>query len=367
MNILILSLYSPTGTNFQEGVGGAQEVIYQLGKKWIEGGHNVEIISAYRDKKIPKKENLNGLRIKRVADFYTAAPSIKKTYRKKEKWADIVLENYTSYPLYTPLYVKKPLIVIMHHLMGLKYVNTIGLTKGTIGYLSEKSIPLFYKTSKFIAVSELAKNQLLSLNIPGANIKIIPNGINTSYFTPFKKESIPLVFFIGNFRDGRKRIEDLVEAFKKVLTKIPDAKLILAGSGGDKEIIINKIVENDNKIEYLGLIDAETKRMFYQKAWVFVNPSIAEGFSLSCLEANACGTPVVVYNLEGLETIKHGFNGLVVEKKNINELENAIIWLLNNHELREEMNKKARKFAEGYDWNIATRMYLDEFENALRG
>jgi glycosyltransferase involved in cell wall biosynthesis len=363
MNILILSLYSPTGTNFQEGIGGSQEVIYQLGKRWVEEGHNVKIISAYRDKNIPKKEILDGLEIERVASFYAAVPSIKRTYKKNEKWADIVLENYTSYPLYTPLYVKKPLIIIMHHLMGLKYVNTVGLTKGTIGYFSEKSIPLFYKNSKFIAVSEFAKNQLLSLKIPGANIKTIPNGINTSYFIPFEKESTPLVLFIGNFRDGRKKIDDLLEAFKKVSDEIPEAKLIIAGPGGDKVKMVKSLARSSKKIEYLGMVNSETKKGLYQKSWVFVNPSIAEGFSLSCLEANACGTPAIVYQLKGLETIQQEINGLVVEKNNVNKLANAVILLLTNHGLREEMSNNARKFAERFNWDIAAEMYLTTLEN----
>jgi glycosyltransferase involved in cell wall biosynthesis len=366
MNILILTLYSPTKTNFKEGIGGAQEVIYQLGKRWVERGHSVKIISAYRNKRIPKGEKLDGIEIDRVGNFYTAILPIKKAYKKEEKWADIVVENYTSYPLYTPLYVKKPLVVLTHHLMGSDYIKAVGLIRGLIGYFSEMSIPLFYRHVKFISVSRLAKAQLIKLKIPDKNIETISNGIDTTYFIPGEEEKNPTIFFVGSFMDGRKRVEDLIKAFKIISKEILDARLIIAGKGGDKEIVVRKAAKSNSKIKYLGLIDMETKKRFYQKAWVFVNPSMAEGFSLSCLEANACGTPCVVYNLGGLETLQNGVNGLVVRQGNVDELANAIMELLSNHELREEMSRNARKIAERFSWDRATEEYLRVMEEMKR-
>lgn len=357
MNILILSLYSPTGSNFPEGIGGSQEVILQLGKRWANKGHCVKIISTYKDEKIPKKEVLDEIEIERVGNFYNSIFKIRNTYKKYENWADIVLENYTSYPLYAPLYVKKPLITIMHHLIEIKYIKTVGLINGIISYLSNRTIPFFY--NKFIAVSEFTKNQILTLEIPNVKIEVIPNGIDIDFYVPAEKESYPLIFFIGNFSDGRKRVEDLLDAFKKKALKIPDAKLVIAGNGGSKELEIQRAARNNNNIEYLGSIDTKTKKGYYQRAWIFVNPSIAEGFSLSCLEANACGTPAVVYNLKGLETVQHRLNGLIVEQRNVDELAKAITDLLINQELRKEMSIRARKFAEGFNWDTSAENVPD--------
>ena len=365
MNILVLTLYAPTKTAFGEGIGGAQEVIHQLGQRWLKKGHNVKIISAYRDKNIPRKENLDGIEIKRVGGFYNAVLSVGGAYKKEEGWTDIAIENYTSYPLYTPLYVKKPLVVLMHHLMGSSYIKAVGLNRGLIGYLGEMSIPFIYKHTKFISVSKLTKSQLIKLKIPDKNIETVPNGIDTNYFILGKKEKKPLVLFVGNFVDGRKRVEDLIKAFKIVSKEISDSMLIIAGRGGDNETVVRKEVENNKKINYFGLIDMETKKRLYQKAWVFVNPSIAEGFSLSCLEANACGTPLVVYNLGGLETIQHRINGVIIGQRDVDELANAIMELLIDHSFREEMSINARKFSERFSWDRAAERYLEEFEKVI--
>lgn len=324
-------------------------------------GHNVRIISAYRSKGIPRNEELDGIEIDRAGRFYTAILPIEKTYKNEENWADIVVENCTSYPLYAPLYVKKPLVVLMYHLMGSNYIKAVGLIQGLIGYLGEMSIPFFYRHTKFISISRLTTTQLIKLKIPYKNIKTIPNGIDTSYFVPREEEKYPLILFVGNFRDGRKKVGDLLEAFEIISNKITDAELIIVGKGGHKETVIKKAIKNISKIKFLGLIDEETKKKLYQKAWVFVNPSIAEGFSLSCLEANACGTPSVVYKLEGLETIQHGVNSIVVER-NVDELANAIMRLLTNHELRKKMSLNARKFAEKFSWDEAMKRYLEVFE-----
>ena len=360
MNILILTLYASTKTEFSEGIGGAQEVIHQLGKRWVKMGHNVRIISAYRDKNIPKKEIVDGIEIERVCSFYTAIYGIKKVYKKYEEWADIVLENYTSYPIYTPLYVRKSLFVIMHHLMGKEYIKASGL-QGLIGYLSEKLIPYIYNRTKFIAVSDFAKKQLLSIGIPEKNINVIYNGIDLDEYMPAEKSKDPLIFFVGNFIDGRKRVEDLIEAFKIVNKKIPDAKLVIAGYGGKRENLIKKLIKNNNNIEFLGRIDENKKKKLYQKAWIFVNPSIMEGFSLTALEAHACGTPVIAYKIDGLETVIDGVNGLVVKKINIKALANTIIKIVEDDKLRNELSRNARETSEMYSWDIAAKRYLDVF------
>lgn len=366
MNILVLSLYAPTDTNFQEGIGGAQEVLRQLGKRWVEKGHGLKIISAYRDKKILRKEIVGGIEIERVGSFSNAIFSIWKAYKKEEKWADLVLENSTSYPLYTPLYVRKPLINLMHHLMGKDYIKSAGLFSGSVGIFGELSIPLFYKNTRFIAVSEFTRNQLTEIGVNGTNVRVISNGLDTDFFVPGQNGKNPLILFVGNFADGRKRIEDLIAAFHIVSKKIPDAEIIIAGKGGKKEPMLKELAKKNSKLKYVGMIDAETKKELYQKAWVFANPSIKEGFSLSCLEANACCTPVVTYRLPGLDTINNMINGLVVEQGDVNALANAITMILKDHVFREEMSYRARKFAEGYSWDTATDMYLAEFENVLR-
>jgi glycosyltransferase involved in cell wall biosynthesis len=358
MNILILSLYSPTKTNFAEGIGGGQEVIYQLGKRWIKKGHNVKILSAYRDKRIPREEELDGIEIKRVGHFYSAILSIWRAYRHEKDWADIVIENMLSYPLFIPIYVKKPRLAIIYHLMGPSYIIAAGMLKGTIGYLGEKMLPIIYKDEKIIVDSDLTRNDLIKLGLSGDRITVTPPGVNVNYYEPGIKKENPLISFIGNFEDGRKRVEDLVNAFSIINKAIPNAELILAGNGGKKEKKLLNLINGKRNIKYLGHIDENEKLEIYQQSWVFVNPSIMEGFGLTSIEANACGTPAIVYDLGGLDTIKHGVNGLVVEKGNINGLVDAIIKLLTNDVLREEMGINARKIAERFSWDRAAEEYL---------
>ena len=362
MNILILSLYAPTSSvNFTEGTGGAQEVVYQLGRRWVRMGHNVKIVSAYKDNKIPKNEIIDGIEIERVCNFYTAVYGIRKYYKKYENWADVVLENYTSYPLYTPIYVNKPLFVIMHHLMGADYIKVSGL-HGVIGYINECCIPYVYNKAKFIAVSDFAKKQLIDIGIQERNIHVIRDGIDTIKYKPGSKSKDPMILFIGNFSDGRKKVEDLIEAFKIVNKKIHNSKLVIAGYGGKRENIIKNRTKENKNITFLGRIDEDKKVELYQRAWIFVNPSIMEGFSLTALEANACGTPVVAYKIDGLETVIDGVNGLVVEKRDINGLADTIIKLIEDDKLRNELSRNARETGEMYSWDIAANEYLEVFE-----
>jgi len=365
MNILRLSLYVPTATNFSEGIGGAQEHIYQVSKIWAKKGHNVKVISAYRDYRIPKKEVIDGFEIERVGSFSFATYYIKKAYKKYEDWADIVIESYTSYPLFTPLYVKKPRIVVIHSgLLGKKYLEVVNPIKGIFGYIGEKILFKIYRNEKIILTSKRNENILRDHGI--SNIKIIYSGVNTSFFTPGEKYDKPIILFVGNFANKNKRIEDLIRAFNMINKYIKNIKLIIVGYGGKRSNIAMNACKTNKNIKYLGYIrDKKLLRKLYQKAWVFVLPSIQEQFPLSLLEANACGTPAIVYKLNNIDTIQEGINCITVKKMDIKELADKIIQIIEDDKLRKKLGRSSRKFSENFSWEFTAEKYLNIFNELI--
>jgi len=195
------------------------------------------------------------------------------------------------------------------------------------------------------------------------NIEFVPIGttFKTSISNRNNKEII--TGYIGSLTRS-KGIEDLVKAANIVLKKYRNIKFKIAGSWRkQEEEIKNKILcfidENkiDNDIELLGFIPDDSKERFLVNTDIFVFPSWNEGQPLAILEAMAAGCPVIAMKDVGAipDTVIDGKTGILVEKQSPEEIAEAIIFLIENPDIRVKMGLTARKrFNENYtiDKNI---------------
>ena len=138
---------------------------------------------------------------------------------------------------------------------------------------------------------------------------------------PGNKSKIPLVVYLGRLK-FYKSLDVLVRAAKKVISTNPKVKFVIAGFGEERKKL-ERLAEKlgiEKSVEFVGRVSEKEKINLYQKAWVFVNPSFIEGWGITTIEANACGTPVVASNVSGLISIMRSFSihVPVVSKSNTN-------------------------------------------------
>jgi len=130
-----------------------------------------------------------------------------------------------------------------------------------------------------------------------------------------------IVFFVGRL-SPHKGVDLLIKTFKKVLEKNPHAYLLIGGkqtfSGYGKKLLK---MSNDHII-FLGQIPDEKLQVYYAAADVYATATLWEGFNMTIAEANACGTPVVAFDIgPHKEVIK---KGVLVKPKNVEEFANQI-------------------------------------------
>jgi glycosyltransferase involved in cell wall biosynthesis len=103
---------------------------------------------------------------------------------------------------------------------------------------------------------------------------------------------------------------------------IDDIEGVIFGSNFNQEIV-NKI---PFPVHFVGhLNDEYSMALLYNSVDVYVTPSLAEAFGQTCLEAMACGIPVVGFNVGGIpDMIEHEKNGYLAEYKNSNDLANGV-------------------------------------------
>ncbi|MEU9453580.1 glycosyltransferase [Streptomyces sp. NPDC048277] len=127
-----------------------------------------------------------------------------------------------------------------------------------------------------------------------ARYAVVPNGIDTQYFTPGPATGrAPLVVCVG--RLCRQKGQDvLLRAWPRVLRRVPDARLALVGDGPDRDALRQLA---HGSVEFVGA--TADVRPWYRAADLVVLPSRWEGMALAPLEAMACGRPVLVTDVDG--------------------------------------------------------------------
>ncbi|MFR3729870.1 MAG: glycosyltransferase [Lacrimispora sp.] len=166
-----------------------------------------------------------------------------------------------------------------------------------------------------------------------------------------------------------KGIDILLQAFAAV----KDAELTVIGSGNLEDKLKCYVDEHgmSDRIHFLGRVEEKQLYHAFSSCDVFVLPSIekSEAFGLVQLEAMAYGKPVINTNLpSGVPEVSiHGITGLTVEPGNVQDLRNAMQWIINHPEERCIMGKEARKRLEScYTINVMSDKILKLYEELLK-
>jgi glycosyltransferase involved in cell wall biosynthesis len=173
-----------------------------------------------------------------------------------------------------------------------------------------------------------------------------------------KKSKKPTIVYLGRWKNY-KRIDLLLEAFKIVKKRVKNVELWLAGD--------DKLKVKGNGIKNFGKINEKMKKKILSEAWVFVNPSMKEGWSITVIEANACGTPAIAYDVPGLrDSIVDGKTGLLVkENGNVEKLAEAIIKVLEDEKLRKKLSKNALEYSKRFSWDKSAEEFLKVLEGVV--
>ena len=202
---------------------------------------------------------------------------------------------------------------------------------------------------------------------------IVPNIIDLSRFTARPTENKPTQPGFPHIVATRnlEAIYDnatAIRAFQCVKHTYPDAKLSIAGTGPERHMLESLVNELNlqEAVEFTGRIDNNAVAALYQRADVMINASLVDNMPISILEALASGVPVVSTDAGGIPyLVEHGKTALLVEKKNPAAMADAIMHILRNPELADNLRKNGLASLEKYTWDSVKKNLFMVYHKAL--
>ena len=223
-----------------------------------------------------------------------------------------------------------------------------------------------------IAVSKPAM-EFASRYVPG-HYDIIPNGIDLEHFSPdvppvdeFCDGKLNLLF-VGRL-EPRKGLNYLLKAYQRVGQEIPGSRLIIVGPGTRLRRKYKRQVKREDlkDVTFAGYVPYAELPSYYKTCDIFCSPATGrESFGIVLLEAMALGKPVVASNIEGYASVvSDGIEGLLVPPKDDRALAQALISLMTDQSLRQQMGARGRAKALEYGWDHIAQRVVNYYVRVL--
>ncbi len=236
------------------------------------------------------------------------------------------------------------------------------------------------RASQIIAVSESTKRDMVRLlGVPEDKVTVIYEAADPM-FQPMDRAAalrqvqalfdLPsdFVLFVSTI-EPRKNVGGLLRAYHRLREDYrltPD--LVLAGARGWLSEEVDRLVDELGLRPYchfLGHVSNCDLLQLYNAALCLVHPAFYEGFGLTPLEAMACGTPVIVSNVSSLPEVV-GDAALLVNPNSHEEITVAMMRLITDTALREELRTKGLRRATAFSWKGAAMQTMAVYERAAQ-
>lgn len=274
--------------------------------------------------------------------------------------------------------------VIAKRLFGPPVVVKIllgGGRKGELTRLMQKPLGktrlvIFRKdVDAFISISGEIDQELAQMGISPENRYYIPNGVDITRFRPATPEErqaqrrrldlpaeAPIAIFAGRL-ERQKCVDHLMAVWPAVRAKIPNALLLIAGTGSQEKALQSLAGEG---IHFLGSVKDTVA--YLQSADLFVLPSAAEGLSNALLEALACGLPAVATRVGGNpEVVIPDKTGLLVPPGDLPALQEALLSLLSDPVQCAYLGQQGREYVvHNYDLKLTVEKLFALYQTIQR-
>ncbi len=345
--------------------GGAEVHLTEIFTRFVERGDEVTLVcSGFTGGE--RYDDYKGISIIRVGNretFNFVAPSI-LTRLDREMNFDLVAEDINKVPLFTPLYLHKPILALIPHLFGKAVYRETNFVLASYVYLMEQPIPLVYRNALFEVISDSTARDVIRRGIRTERVKVVYCGMDHGTYTidpAASKFETPTILYVGRVK-RYKSVDVIIRALPEVIAKVPGARLAVVGSGDNLDELRRLAGERGvaDRVVFTGYVSTAEKVDWMRRSQVIVNPSPREGWGLTNIEANACGTPAVASDADGLrDSVRDGVTGMLFPYGDHRALADRLTRILTDDSLRNTLTANAIEWSRTFTWENAARETME--------
>jgi glycosyltransferase involved in cell wall biosynthesis len=334
--------------------GGSEVHAAEVARLWAAAGLDVTLRTSYAQgrRQVAVRD---GYRVIRKAGRYMVFPRAAwGEATAKYGTYDGLVEVWNGMPFLSPLWDPGPRVVVLHHAHTEMWPMVLAPKWARLGDLLERRLaPPIYRRSRVITLSESSKRDLVgNLGFRPERVTVVPPGIDDRFVPGTAKDPRPLAVAVGRLMPV-KRFDRLIRAAAAVRARVPGFRLVIVGEGQERpdlEQLVDDIGAGD-AVALPGRVPDTDLVGLYQRAWVIVSASAAEGWGMSLTEAAACATPAVATAITGhADAVVDGRTGLLVDRHDDAALVDALVRILTDDPLRDRLGTEAAGRASQFTW-----------------
>lgn len=312
--------------------------------------NSIKRLKGYKPLTYTQKTIFQRLRGKINHKVVKADPNKHDFYRAQIRDIEYDIFHPTYYDNYFLEVLEKPFVLTVHDMINEIYPEYFGLSPDSINKRR-----LCEKAEKIISVSETTKRDIVNIfGISKDKIEVIYHATNFDSINiskpKFNFHGNKYILYTGN-RNAYKNFLTFLLAIGPILKEEKNIILICTGPGFNKiEEKWIKDLELDKYVNHYYCKSDSELAYLYSSAECFVFPSLYEGFGFPLLEAFACGCPVVSSYGGSLKEIG-GDAAVYFNPKEILEIRKAIINVLSDSSLRNELILNGRERLKDFSWD----------------
>ncbi len=348
--------------------GGAERVTEGYLAALRERGHEVFWFANAFPGAAPEEE-ISGIRILRGGGKGTSILAARKWYRR-QPWFDLVMDQHHGLPWYAPWWCGTHCVAYVHEVLGPIWDVFYRWPTSKFGKWQERATHWLYRNVQFWTACESTKAGLHRHGVK--RVHLVPYGVHTVALPALEPKPIspPVRLIVVSRLAPNKRIEHAIRTLRVLRDRGVAAELTVVGTG-DSEAILHALTAElglNGQVTFTGGLPEAKKDERLRGAHLLLHTSLREGWGLNVIEANAMGTPAVVYPVAGLiESTLHGETGIVADAETPEALASGVQRCVAEPERYQQFRVAAWQRAKTFHWSRVLLVACDWLESQARG
>jgi glycosyltransferase involved in cell wall biosynthesis len=364
MRFLMLNWRDPSNPE----AGGAERVSRAYLAALVQRGHQVhwfanDFAGATRD------EAIDGIKITRGGGRGTSIWKALQWYRRQPRF-DLVIDQHHGIPWFAPWWCRTNCIAYIHEVLGPIWKAFYRFPLSTIGQFQERWTHWLYRRVPFWTPSSSTQRELRKHRV--REVKVIPNGTDATPVTQLESKPLrpPLRLVVVTRLAPNKRVDHAIQATRLLVRGGIDCHLTIVGAGEVEAQLREMAADSElqRRVSFMGRLPESEKNETLRQAHLLVHTSVREGWGLNVIEANAMGTPAVVYPVPGLvDSTLHDETGIVTSRETPEAVEDSVTALLKAPGKYDRLRDAAWRRSKTFRWENVLPQACEWLEQQAAG